>query len=339
MDVLDSEFITRGPVTRELETRLSAVCDKEYCVTCSNGTIALWMALEASRELAVYSPTLTYSAVVNAMSYTTSWPTLELYDSDVDTLCVDWSKHSGLDGAIVAMDYAGYPSLQSYPRRFTGTVILDAAHSLGARLDDGSSNTKYADIVTLSLHALKLVTGGEGGAVLTNSDHIHSELLKLRNNGIDETGQRVTSGLNCNMDEMSAALALSQLKRLPDSIKRRHEIANYYYHAWEHDVRVILPAWAKGHAFHLFPIRLSEYVKCDIPTFRKELLELGVGTQVHYRPIHLMPAEAHHKLAGIYPIAEKAYERLISIPMYYGLNDRDVGTVISAINQTMEKYS
>lgn len=338
LTALRSGFITRGPVTRQLEDKLAEVVGKKYCVSCSNGTVALWMALEASREQHIHTPTLTYSAVVNAAEYSTSKPIVGFYDSDEDTLCHHWGD--GLDGALVAMDYAGYPSLERKPKfDFAGTVILDAAHSLGATLDNGTSNATHADIVTLSLHALKLVTAAEGGAVLTDNEYIYKELLLLRNNGIDSTGLKVGYGLNCHMDELSAALALSQLGRLKQSIERRHEIANFYYQAWNEDLRIILPAWARGHAYHLFALRFTERVKATTDTIKKELAELGVGTQTHYRPIHLQPAYQHLNLKGVYPIAERAFERLVSIPMYMGLSDKEVGTVIHAVNQVMEKYS
>lgn len=336
-DVLRSEFVTRGPVTKELEARLSEVCEKKYCVSCANGTLALWMAIEALGDMNVHTPTLTYSAVANAADLSGWVPLLHLYDVDVDTLCAEFP--SGLDGTVVGMDYAGYPSLSKPLSIYAGRVVLDGAHSLGAKLDDGSASGKYADVVTLSFHPLKQLCAGEGGSVLTDDEGIYKELLRLRNNGIDETGMRVSVGLNCHMDEMSAALALSQLKRLHQSIERRHEIATYYYQAWQDDVRVILPTWANGHAFHLYPIRLSDAVNCDTTTFRKELLELGVGTQTHYYPLHLQPVMEHLKLKGLYPIAEHAYERLISIPMYYGLKDSEIGTVIESINKTLEKYS
>lgn len=338
MKVLDSNWLTRGKLTKELESKLCEISDKKYAVAVCNGTMALWAAIEASQTERVYSPTLTFSAVANATDMAEGMPELELMDVDEDTLCTDWSNHSGLDGTVVAMDYAGYPSLRR-PVYCNGYTILDAAHSLGATIG-GESNTVYADAATYSFHPAKLATGGEGGAVVTNDEDFYNKLLLLRNNGINPaTGLRESVGLQLHMNEMSVALLMSQLDRLQESIQRRHEIALTYMSRWKDDVRVILPVYDPGHAFHLFTPRLSTAVKCDIPTFQESLKKYGVGSQRHYRNIHQMLIYKHLDLEGCYPVAEHAYERLISIPMYFGLTDDQVRIVMNAVDWSLDAYS
>lgn len=332
--------LTRGRQTARLEELLCEVSGKKHAVAVSNGTVALLAALKATRDLEVFSPTLTFSAVANASGIINNYLP-NLYDVDVDSLCTNWWEYAGLDGSIVAMDYGGYPHLKERPQHFIGSIVLDAAHSLGATLENGESNTKHADIATYSFHPAKiLTTAGEGGAVVTDSDDFYKEILMFRNNGFEPgTHDHVTFGINAHITELQAVMGISQLKRLRDSIKRRNEIANYYYSAWNEDVRVILPAWARGHSWHLFVLRFSEFVKCDMPTFMSEMLERGVTCQRHYKPLHMQKIFSHLNLEGTYPVAEHAYERMLSIPMFFGLSDSDVGVVINAVNQVMEKYS
>ncbi len=338
MRVLDSNWLTRGKLTKELEAKLCELTDKKHALVVTNGTMALWAAVEATQTIQVYSPTLTFSAVANAANLSSYVPALDLFDVEEDTLCTDWSKHSGLDGTIVAMDYGGYPSLRSTVPHHVGKVILDAAHSLGATIN-GESNTKYADIATFSFHPAKLATGGEGGAIVTDDDDLYNELVLLRNNGINPaTGLRTTTGFQLHMNEMSVALLMSQLTRLQQSLERRRGIAKTYMGRWRNDLRVILPVYDEGHSFHLFAIRLSTAVKCDVEEFRAKLLTYGVGSQRHYRPIHQMPIYGN-SLDGCYPIADHAYERLVSIPMYYGLDDNQVRIVMNAVDWTLDAYS
>lgn len=335
--VLDSNWLTRGKLTKELEAKLCQITCKKHAVMVNNGTTALWAAIEAVQTLVVNTPVLTFSAVANAADM--AHADLEFRDVDVDTLCVDWSQFSGIDGTIVAMDYAGYPSLRSKPKHHVGRVILDAAHSIGASIN-GESNTQYADIATFSFHPTKTVTSAEGGALVMDDDDLYRRVILLRNNGIDpETGLRVTIGMNLHCDELSCALLLSQLERLESNLIYKRGIAAAYGNRWKDDIRVILPVHDPGHAYHLYPIRLSPAVNCTVEEFRVKLLAYGVASQRHYRGIHQMPIYKHLKLEGCYPIAEHAYDRLVSIPMYAGLTVEQVRIVMNAVDWSLDAYS
>lgn len=337
--VLDSNWLTRGKLTKELESKLCELTGKKHALVVTNGTMALWAAIEVTQPLQVYTPTLTFSAVANAAEMSSLLPQLEFFDVDEDTLTTDWASHAGLDGTIVPMDYAGYPSLRSCPPHFTGRVVLDAAHSLGATIN-GESNTKYADIATFSFHPAKLATSGEGGAIVTDDDDLYNQLVLLRNNGINPTtGLRQSTGLQLHMNEISVALLMSQLTRLQESIQRRHEIAKTYMARWQDDMRVILPVYDEGHSWHLFVIRLSDSVKCTVQEFRDKLLTYGVGSQRHYLPLTDMPIYKHLNLHGCFPVAEHAYDRMLSIPMYFGLSDSDVRIVMNAVDWSLDAYS
>jgi dTDP-4-amino-4,6-dideoxygalactose transaminase len=337
--VLDSNWLTRGKLTKELEAKLCELTGKKHAVMVNNGTTALLAAVEATHTFDVYTPVLTFSAVANAAEMASTQPEIHFHDVCEDTLCVDWNQSAGIDGTIVAMDYAGYPSLRSWPPHYMGDIVLDAAHSIGATIN-GEPNTKFANIATYSFHPTKTVTSAEGGAIVCDSDSIYEELLLLRNNGIDiKTGLRVTTGLNLHCDELSCALLLSQLTRLKSNIARKHEIAKMYMDRWKDDLRLILPVYDEGHAFHLYPVRLSTAVNCTVEEFRAKLLTYGVASQRHYRLLSNMPIYAYMNLDGCYPVAERAYERLVSIPMYAGLDDNQVRIVMNAVDGSLDAYS
>lgn len=340
MRVLDRNYLTRGVEMRALEDRMCEISGKKYAVAMSNATVALWACVRAAHLSEVWSSTLTYSAIENAARLNDNLP-LYLVDVDVDTLCGEMpTAWNGIDDAIyVPMDYAGYPSLEK-PIPHTGGpfTLLDAAHSIGGFISEGLSNTHYADAAVYSLHPAKIVTAGEGGCVVTDDIGLYDELCSIRNNGFKRgTHLRVRSGLNLHLNEMSCALALSQLSRIHKLIDERHRIAARYYEHWRNDMRIILPAYHPGHTYHLFVIRLSGIIECEIETFRAELEKLGVGSQQHYRPLHMITDTNHSP--GDFPVAEMAYERMLSIPMYVGLTDDDIDLVTTSIDKLMDKYT
>ena len=339
MAVLDRNYLTRGQEMLALEDAFCELTGKKYAVAMSNATVALWAVLASYHLPYICSSTLTFSAIANAAAL--NYFDLHLVDVDVDTLCGEFpTAWNGVDDAVyVPMDYGGYPSLDRriVPEDYGPKIVLDAAHSLGAKLVDGKSNTYYADVAVHSLHPCKIATSGEGGVVVTDDEHLVDSLRMLRNNGFKYgTHEWVQPGLNLHLPELGCALANSQLKRLDKLIARRQEIANFYYRVWKDDYRVILPAWHPGHVYHLFPIRLSESVNCTVEQFQSDLKELGVGTQRHYQNLHIKHQMGH---PGDFPVAEYAYSRMLSIPMYVGLTDNDLTYVTMSINRTLDKYS
>jgi perosamine synthetase len=330
LKVLRSDYITRGPVTRELEDALCELTGKKHAVVVSNGTVALWAAFEAISEHRIITPVLTFAGVaVAAMLAGVSVDFADVYE---ETLCTHYWPASNNVTAFAPMDYGGYPSLR---HKLGRTTILDACHSIGATIN-GESNTKHADIAVGSGHAVKQISGSELGWLVTDSDEYAARLRRSRDIG-RENGQFVSHSLNLHTSEINAALYYSQLKRLPQNLERRREIASRYYATLGQDFRLILPVDDPGHAWHLYVIRLSEWVNCSSDQFQADLRELGIGTQKHYLPIHRQPIFYHR--AESYPIAEHAYDRMLSIPMYYGLTDEEQDKVIESINIVLDRYS
>ena len=332
--VLRSDYITRGPVTRQLEEALCQLTGKKYCVVVSNGTVALYMAVRQTLGLPqLMTSPLTFSAIANAALL--NGCDVSFCDVDPDTLCADWKPESVFETEIIyaPMDYSGYPSLDKKHECFT---ILDACHGIGNTLASGESGTKYADIAVGSGHAIKQLTGSELGWLLTDDEAIYNFLRTLRDNGRKDA-KHVTASLGFHTSELNTALALSQLKRLSANIARRRELADKYYYSFGADFRLILPAYHPGHSWHLYVLQLSEVLTCSRDEFREELKDLGVGSQVHYPLLYRQPI--FQRSTPSCPVAEHAYERMLSIPMYYGLTDEQQDHVIESINRTLDKYS
>ena len=187
-------------------------------------------------------------------------------------------------------------------------------------------------MAVLSFHPAKHVTSGEGGAVLVDDYALYQRLCAFRNCGRTFAGDPdiYFPGLNLHITEMGAAMLLGQLMgtRLYQKREKLNWIANTYKNAFSSDSRVVLPTFHKNHSWHLFPIRLTSFVKKHRDQVRSELTRLGVGTQVHYKPIHLQPA---HRQDISLPVAEMAWQRLISLPCYASMTEEDVDYVINSL--------
>jgi len=339
--VLAGDLLTRGPLTLEFENKIAELCGKKYCVTMANGTVALHAALLACNAKHVVSPTLTFSAIANATHFAGG----KLYLTDIDPYklhATTYSQPLPAKGLVfVPMDYAGLPYNLDSSGLGAGytTVIRDACHSFGATVN-GESHVRHDGMAVFSFHPIKTIACGEGGCVVTDSEEYATELRRIRNNGL-ENWQQNRFGLNYHMSEIEVALGLSQLKRLDKILARRRELAEKYFEHWSVDERILLPLGADGHAYHLFVIRLSDSVKVKRDTFRRELADMTVGTQVNYRPLHRQPivASVIDSTLTEFPNADWAWERMLSIPLYYGLTDNEQKVVMKAIDRLLDKHA
>ena len=243
--------------------------------------------------------------------------------------------------AVVAVHYAGLPADLTRLRHRPRVVIEDAAHAIGALTPDGPvGNCAHSDMCAFSFHPVKTVTSGEGGAVTTNSPELAERLRSFRSHGmvrrpdIGPWAYEVTElAMNYRLTDIQAALGASQMTKLEPFVERRNTLADRYREALA-DLPVELPPAAPPgwrHAYHLFAIRTD-----DRAGVFAELAERGVGTQVHYPPIHLHPLYADLGLEpGSFPEAERAYERLLALPLFPGLTDAEHETVVAALRSVV----
>lgn len=363
VDVLKSDWLTTGPKVGEFEEQFAAWVGAKHAVSFSSGTAALHGAafaagLKAGDE-AITTP-MTFCATANCVLYQEATPVFA--DVTQDTLNLDPEevsrKISPRTKAIIAVDYAGHPAdlapLRELTARHGLLLIEDACHALGAEYR-GQRVGGIADMTAFSFHPVKHLTTGEGGMVTTNDPKLAETLRRFRNHGISsdarqrqQSGQwfyeMVLLGFNYRLTDIACALGLSQLQKLDANLTRRREIAVRYTRAFHEMPAVIVPAVRDGiaPAWHLYPIRLKlEGLSTGRTEVFRALRAENLGVNVHYIPVHQHPyyRERFGYKGGEYPVAEDAYERLISLPMFHSMTDRDIEDVIAAVGKVCEAYA
>jgi len=233
-------------------------------------------------------------------------------------------------------------------------VIEDACHALGAEYR-GRSTGSIADLTVFSFHPVKHVATGEGGMVTTGRADCAEALRRFRNHGISSDARQrqaegqwryemVLLGFNYRLTDIACALGLSQLKKLEANLLRRREIAARYAAAFRSLAGVTLPAVRAGvnPAWHLYPIRFNlEKLSANRAQVFRALRAENIGVNVHYIPVHCHPyyRDRFGYRGGEYPVAEDAYERLISLPMFHGMSDQDVDDVVAAVRKILAAFS
>jgi perosamine synthetase len=365
VEVLRSDWLTTGPKVGEFEEAFADWVGARFAVSFSSGTAALHGAafaagLRAGDE-AITTP-LTFCATANCVLYQGATPVFA--DVCDDTLNLDphevSKKFSPHTKAVIAVDYAGHPAaldeLRGIAERAGALLIEDACHALGAEFH-GKRVGGIADMTVFSFHPVKHLTTGEGGIVTTDNSRLAETLRRFRNHGISseardrqESGQwfyeMVLLGFNYRLTDIACALGLSQLGRLEANLARRREIAGHYTHKFGELAAITLPAVRQSisPAWHLYPIRLNlESLSADRPEIFKALRAENIGVNVHYIPVHRHPYYREFfpaaSRAGNCPIAENAYERLISLPMFHAMTNDDVADVVRAVHKVVGHYS
>ncbi len=362
VEVLRSDWLTTGPKVAEFEERFAAWVGAKYAVSFSSGTAALHAAAFAAGlgagDEAVTTP-MTFCATANCILYQGATPVFA--DVSPDTLNVDpdevAKKISPRTKAIFAVDYAGHPAdldaLGQLARKCGLLLIEDACHALGATYS-GTRVGSIAEMTVFSFHPVKHLTTGEGGMVTTNDPKLAETLRRFRNHGISsEARQRqdagqwfyemVLLGYNYRLTDIACALGISQLGKLEANLARRREIAARYLTAFSDLSAVEVPAVRQGvePAWHLFPIRLKpKKLSSGRAEVFRALRAENLGVNVHYVPVHTHPyyRSRFGYPCGAYPVAEDAYERLISLPMFHSMSAQDVEDVIHAVHKVIANY-
>lgn len=363
VDVLRSDYLTCGPKIGELEKKLCSITGAEYAVVCSNGTAALHIACLAAGigpgDEVITTP-ITFAASANCALYCGARSVFA--DIRRDTYNIDpqsaAERVSEKTKAIVAVDYTGQSAeldeLLAVCRKNGLVLIEDGAHVIGTKYK-GRANGSIADMTTFSFHPVKTVTGGEGGAVLTNSREYYEKLLLYRAHGITRNTElmehepdggwyyeQIALGYNYRMTDIQAALIISQLDKLQMFSERRKEIVARYNEAFSRlpQITVQREIPESDTTRHLYILRLvPEKLKIGRREFFDALAAENICCNVHYIPVYYFPY--YQKLGyqkGVCPQAEKLYEEIISLPLYYAMTDKDVEDVIRAVTKIAEYY-
>lgn len=363
VEVLKSDYLTCGPKIEELENKLCQITGAKYAVVCSNGTAALHMACQAAGigpgDEVITTP-ITFAASANCALYCGARPVFA--DINEETYNIDPAKIEELTTektrAVVAVDYTGqsveFDRILAHCRKHDLILIEDGAHVIGTSYN-GKMNGSIADMTTLSFHPVKTVTGGEGGAVLTNNEEYYKKLLLYRSHGITKEPlamerepegpwyyEQVALGMNYRMTDMQAALIISQLNKLPQFCARRKEIVKAYNEAFSKLPQLFVQREIpqSDTTRHLYILRIKpEKLKIGRRQFFDALAAENICCQVHYIPVYYFPYyERLGYKKGICPKAEKLYEEIISLPLYYAMTDQDVEDVIKAVTRIAEYY-
>jgi perosamine synthetase len=357
---LRSDWLTTGPMVETFEKAVADFVGAKYAVAFSSGTAALHGAMFAAnigKNTQVLVPPMTFVATANSVVYQGGNPVFA--DVDSGTLLLDASKLrekiNSKTKAIIAVDYAGQPcdykALQIIAKENNLTLISDACHAIGAKYCDRKVGT-LADLTVFSFHPVKHITTGEGGMVVTDNLDYATKMKRFRNHGIEsdyrqraEKGtwyyEMVDLGYNYRLTDIQCALGLSQLRKLSAWIERRREIAKRYDEGFAKEpcIKVLEVDKNAFHVYHLYVVKLMlERLKVDRAEVFANLRKAGIGVNVHYIPVHLHPyyKKTFGTKQGLCPVAESAYERIISLPMFPAMTNDDVNRVISSVKEVLE---
>ena len=361
-EALRSDWLTTGPRVSAFEGLITEATGARHAVAFSSGTAALHGAAVAAGlgpgDEAITTP-MSFVATANAVLYAGATP--RFADVTADDLLISPDAVAAAIGpatrAILAVDYAGHPADYEALRRVADgaaagpgpiTLIADAAHSLGATRGGRSVGT-LADMTVLSLHPAKIMTTGEGGAVLTDRDDLADRLRRFRNHGIstelserrDWTYAMVELGYNYRLTDIAAALGSSQIRRLDEFLARRRALAARYIQRLAGHRAVDLPAVADDAepAWHFLFARLRlDRLTADRGTVFRALRAENIGVNVHYIPIHTHPYYRDRFPGLSFPVAEAHYERLLTLPLHAGMTDADVDDVVAALDKVVDAY-
>ena len=363
VDVLKSDYLTCGPKIEEAEKKLCEITGAKHAVLIANGTAALHAACFAAGigpgDEVITTP-ITFAASANCALYCGARPVFadinpETYNIDPDSIekCI-----TGNTKAVVAVDFTGQAveikRIREICDKYNIIFIEDAAHSLGTKYN-GQPVGSLADMTEFSFHPVKTCTAGEGGAITTNDDELYKKLVLFRTHGItrnqslmdkeSEGGwyyQQIALGYNYRMTDIQAALLSSQLDKLDMFAKRRKELVKKYDEAFKLIPEIIIQKEIpeSDTVRHLYILQFNlEMLNCGRREIFDALQAEGVGVNVHYIPTYTFPY--YRSLGykpGICPNAERLYERIVSIPLYYGLTDEQQEKVIEAVKKVVNYY-
>ncbi len=356
-EVLESGFLTTGRKVEEFESQFARfIGDDIYAVALSSCTAGLFLSLlvcgvKEGDEVIV--PTWTFVATSHVVLWCGARPVL--CDVEEETLNIDVGQMERLvtsrTKAIIPVHFAGYPckmdEIVNIANRYRLMVIEDAAHAIGTEYK-GTKIGNFGHTTCFSFYATKNLTTAEGGMVVSKDRDVIEKIRKLSYFGINkEAFFRYTQkgswfyevedlGYKFNMDNIHAAIGLVQLKKVEKMNARRREIANMYREAFSSNpnIKLFEDLPMHRHSYHLFPIRINrKVIRRD--EFILKLKERNIGCSVHFIPLHLHPFYSRKFNKDMFPVANKVYQEVVSLPIYPQMRDEDVYYVIENVNKLL----
>jgi dTDP-4-amino-4,6-dideoxygalactose transaminase len=361
VDTLRSGWVTTGPKARRFEADFAAFLGGPgvHCLAVNSATAGLHLALEAVGVRPgdeVITTTHTFTATAEVVRYLGA--DVKLVDVDPATLNIDPAAVEAAIGprtkAILPVHYGGLaadmPALLAIARRHGLRVVEDAAHALPSSSAGQLVGTLGSDATVFSFYANKTITTGEGGMLVMRDDAVAARAKVMRLHGISRDAfdrftakapswyyEIVAPGFKYNLTDIAAALGIHQLKKARLFAQRRREIAAIYDAGFA-DLPLRLPAHAPDgdmHSWHLYAVRLTPDAPISRDVFIQALYERGIGCSVHYVPLHQHPywRERYSLQAASFPHSQKAYEQLVSLPIFSRMTVADAQRVVEAVRQ------
>jgi UDP-4-amino-4,6-dideoxy-N-acetyl-beta-L-altrosamine transaminase len=360
--VLQSDYLTTGPYVKMFEDKIAQYVGAKYAVALTNGTAALHAACFAAGicegDEVLVTP-MTFAASSNCILYCGGLPVFVDIDEKTGNIDVNKieEKLTEKTKAIIPVDFAGQSvdidGIMKIAEEHKLIVIEDGAHALGSEYKGEKAGAK-AHMTVFSFHPVKPITTGEGGVVVTNDENLYKKLLLFRTHGITRnTGELLENhgpwyyemqelGYNYRIPDINCALGASQMNKVDGFITRRRYIAQKYRELLMdfEEIDQLYEEEYSNSGWHIFVIKLNlEMLKCSRKEVYEALQKENIGVNVHYMPVYYHPY--YQKLGykrGMCPNAENFYERIITIPIFPAMEEKDIQDVMAALDKVIKYY-
>ncbi|GHG69423.1 UDP-4-amino-4,6-dideoxy-N-acetyl-beta-L-altrosamine transaminase [Alishewanella longhuensis] len=368
-EVLQSNWLTQGPKVPEFEQAIAIQCQAQFAVAVNSATSALHiacLALDVGPGDIVWTSPNSFVASANCALYCGAQVDFVDIDLANGNICcealtaklIHAKQTNTLPKVLIPVHFAGQScdmaAIAALAKEYGFTVLEDASHAIGASyLNQPVGICAYADICVFSFHPVKIITSGEGGIATTNNPKLARKMQLLRSHGITAEPDELTEpshgvwyyqqqslGYNYRMTDIQAALAISQLTKLPRFVAERHQLAKWYDNAFAGNPH-ISPLQQQTYAYssyHLYVVRLTNLSKTQHKDCIHFLRQQGIIGHLHYIPIYLQP---YYKqlgfAAGHCPRAEQYYQQAVTLPLYPGLTTSEQQSVVDALQRFLEE--
>ena len=361
-ECLRSGWLTTGPITTEFELKFAqSLGSNLHAIALNSATAALHLGLEAlgvgpGDEVIV--PVLTFTATAEVVRYLGATPVF--VDIDSSTLCVDinciQAAITSSTKVVIPVHFAGRPfdlsALRALANKHSFRIMDDAAHAFPAQHGGLAIGSCLADVTAFSFYANKTMTTGEGGMLVTSDTGIASRARTMRLHGIDRdvfnrfTDPRagwvydvIAPGYKYNLTDIASSLGLVQLQRADDFRRIRADRVSRYDSAFSELPLILPPGPADGdiHSWHLYIVQLTPDAPISRDDFILTLKEEGIGTSVHYRPLHQMTVWKPFCEGVNFPQADLIFSRCVSLPLFMDMSDAEQARVIEVVLKVLQR--
>jgi len=368
VDILKSNYLTQGPKVPLFERKISEYCNSKFAVAVNSATSALHIAclalglkkgdklwtspnsFVASANCGLYCGAKVDFVDINPLTY-------NLCPIELEKKLIKAKKQSKLPKILIPVHFAGQScdmkKIYSLSKDYGFKIIEDASHAIGGKyLKKPIGGCKFSDITIFSFHPVKIITTAEGGIATTNDKKLLNQMQLFRTHGITKNPkymkknsegnwyyQQVNLGFNYRMNELQAALGISQMNRLDEFVKNKH-ILKERYDRFLSVLPIIKPYYSSNiySALHLYPIQIDRNkTNFSRKKLFNELRKKGIGVNIHYIPIHTQPYFLNMGFKhGDFPIAESYYQNSISLPLFSQMSFKEQDKVINTLTNILQ---